>query len=71
VLLDADRGLWDDWERLDADPGLRDDWERLTTGRQRGWLLHFNGSKQSNTRIARIERATPQILEGLWMHDYA
>jgi uncharacterized protein YdeI (YjbR/CyaY-like superfamily) len=54
---------------LDADPGLRDAWERLTPGRRRGWLLHFNGAKQSRTRVARIERATPRILEGFGMHD--
>jgi uncharacterized protein YdeI (YjbR/CyaY-like superfamily) len=54
---------------LDADPALRDAWERLTPGRRRGWLLHFNGAKQSKTRVARIERATPRILEGFGMHD--
>ncbi len=56
---------------LDADSGLRDAWERLTSGRRRGWLLHFNGAKQSKTRFARIERAGPQILEGFGMHDHA
>jgi uncharacterized protein YdeI (YjbR/CyaY-like superfamily) len=54
---------------LDEDPGLRDAWQRLTPGRRRGWLLHFNAAKQSRTRIARIERATPRILEGFGMHD--
>jgi uncharacterized protein YdeI (YjbR/CyaY-like superfamily) len=56
---------------LGADPGLRDAWDRLTPGRRRGWLLHFSGAKQSKTRFARIERATPQILEGFGMHDHA
>jgi uncharacterized protein YdeI (YjbR/CyaY-like superfamily) len=54
---------------LDEDPALRDAWERLTPGRRRGWLLHFNAAKQSKTRVARIERATPRILEGFGMHD--
>ena len=54
---------------LGSDPGLREAWERLTPGRRRGWLLHFNGAKQSKTRVARIERATPLILEGFGMHD--
>jgi uncharacterized protein YdeI (YjbR/CyaY-like superfamily) len=54
---------------LDADGVLRDAWERLTPGRRRGWLLHFNGAKQSKTRVARIERAAPLILEGVGMHD--
>jgi uncharacterized protein YdeI (YjbR/CyaY-like superfamily) len=56
---------------LNADPGLREAWERLTPGRRRGWLLHFNAAKQSKTRLARIERATPRILEGFGMHDHA
>ena len=55
--------------QLDADPALRDAWNRLTPGRRRGWLLHFNAAKQSKTRTARIDRATPAILEGFGMHD--
>jgi uncharacterized protein YdeI (YjbR/CyaY-like superfamily) len=54
---------------LDADAALRGAWERLTPGRRRGWLLHFIGAKQSKTRLARIKRATPRILEGFGMHD--
>jgi uncharacterized protein YdeI (YjbR/CyaY-like superfamily) len=54
---------------LEEDEALHDAWERLTPGRRRGWLLHFNGAKQSKTRVARIERATPLILEGFGMHD--
>lgn len=70
------RAATDDWPYpaelemlLDADAALRGAWERLTPGRRRGWLLHFNGAKQSKTRVARIERATPRILEGFGMHD--
>lgn len=36
----------------------------LTPGRQRGYLYHFAGAKQSATRVARIEKAVPAILEG-------
>jgi uncharacterized protein YdeI (YjbR/CyaY-like superfamily) len=54
---------------LHADAALRGAWERLTPGRRRGWLLHFNGAKQSKTRLARIERAKQRILEGVGMHD--
>jgi uncharacterized protein YdeI (YjbR/CyaY-like superfamily) len=54
---------------LDDDAALRSAWERLTPGRRRGWLLHFNAAKQSSTRVARIERATPRILEGFGIHD--
>lgn len=43
--------------------------EALTPGRQRGYLLHFSGSKQSQTRQARIEACTPRILNGKGIHD--
>jgi uncharacterized protein YdeI (YjbR/CyaY-like superfamily) len=54
---------------MEADPAFRDAFERLTTGRQRGYLLHFNGAKQSATRAARIERVQDRIMEGFGMHD--
>jgi uncharacterized protein YdeI (YjbR/CyaY-like superfamily) len=38
--------------------------EALTPGRQRGYLFHFAGAKQSATRTARIERAMPAIYKG-------
>jgi len=43
--------------------------ESLTPGRQRAYLLHFAGAKQSKTREARIETCTPQILAGKGLHD--
>jgi uncharacterized protein YdeI (YjbR/CyaY-like superfamily) len=54
---------------MEADPAFRDAFERLTPGRQRGYLLHFNGAKQSATRAARIERVQDRIMEGFGMHD--
>lgn len=44
--------------------GLRDAFEALTPGRRRYYLMHFSSAKQSATRIARIERAIPAIMEG-------
>jgi len=38
--------------------------EALTPGRQRGYLFHFSGAKQSATRTARIEKAMPAIFAG-------
>jgi uncharacterized protein YdeI (YjbR/CyaY-like superfamily) len=54
---------------MEANPAFRDAFERLTPGRQRGYLLHFNGAKQSATRAARIERVQDRIMEGFGMHD--
>lgn len=54
---------------MDADAAFRDAFERLTPGRQRGYLLHFKGAKQSATRAARIERMRDRIMEGFGLHD--
>ncbi len=51
-------------EKFCDDPQLKRAFEALTPGRQRGYLFHFAGAKQSATRTARIEKATPAILEG-------
>jgi uncharacterized protein YdeI (YjbR/CyaY-like superfamily) len=54
---------------MEEDPSFRDAFERLTPGRQRGYLLHFKGAKQSATRAARIERVQDRIREGFGLHD--
>jgi uncharacterized protein YdeI (YjbR/CyaY-like superfamily) len=41
----------------------------LSPGRQRGYTLHFLQAKQSATRIARIEKYTQQIMNGIGFHD--
>ena len=54
---------------MEADPAFRDAFQRLTPGRQRGYLLYFNGAKQPATRVARIERVQDRIMEGFGMYD--
>jgi len=54
---------------LQKDRKLAKAFHALTPGRQRGYVLHFAGAKQSQTRIARIEKCIPKILAGLGMHD--
>lgn len=51
------------------DPDYRDAFEALTPGRQRGWLLHFTGAKQSATRRRRIDKARASVVEGKGMHE--
>lgn len=51
-------------ETFRRDPGFKRAFEALTPGRQRGYLYHFAGAKQSATRSARIEKAMPAILAG-------
>jgi uncharacterized protein YdeI (YjbR/CyaY-like superfamily) len=55
--------------RLDDDPKLAEAFHGLTPGRQKGYLLHFAGAKQSATRTARVEKHAPRILKGLGRDD--
>ncbi|WP_234269639.1 YdeI/OmpD-associated family protein [Billgrantia ethanolica] len=49
---------------LDGNAALKAAFEALTPGRQRGYILHFSGAKQSSTRASRIEKCMPDILAG-------
>jgi uncharacterized protein YdeI (YjbR/CyaY-like superfamily) len=51
-------------KKLDANPALKKAFAALTPGRQRAYLHYFSGAKQSKTRAARVEKCTPQILDG-------
>jgi uncharacterized protein YdeI (YjbR/CyaY-like superfamily) len=56
-------------QRLDDDPKLAKAFRALTPGRQKGYLLHFAGAKQSATRSARVQKHAPRILKGLGLDD--
>lgn len=55
--------------KLGRSAKLRKAFESLTPGRQRAYLLHFGSAKQSTTRMARVEKYIPQILEGRGIDD--
>jgi uncharacterized protein YdeI (YjbR/CyaY-like superfamily) len=50
-------------------PQLEKAFRALTPGRQRGYILFFLGAKQTATKISRIKKCTPAILQGKGMHD--
>jgi uncharacterized protein YdeI (YjbR/CyaY-like superfamily) len=56
-------------QRLDQDTKLAQAFAALTPGRQKGYLLHFAGAKQSATRAARVEKHAPRILHGQGLDD--
>lgn len=56
-------------KRFDANPAFKAAFDSLTPGRQRGYLLHFAGAKQSKTRGARIDKAVDRIFEGKGLDD--
>jgi uncharacterized protein YdeI (YjbR/CyaY-like superfamily) len=55
--------------RLKEDAELAEAFHALTPGRQKGYLLHFAGAKQSATRAARVAKQIPRILQGLGLDD--
>lgn len=54
---------------LNENPALKTAFYALTPGRQRAYLLHFSGAKQSKTRAARIEKCSKLILKGIGLND--
>lgn len=55
--------------RLEEMPELQAAFSALTPGRQRGYILHIAGAKQSATRAARVEKCIPAILAGRGFFD--
>lgn len=55
--------------QLDKDIRLAEAFHALTPGRQKAYLLHFAGARQSATREARVARHVPRILDGLRLDD--
>ena len=51
-------------EVLQENPDIQTVFEALTPGRQRGYLLYFSQAKQSKTRLSRIEKSIPKMIEG-------
>jgi len=56
-------------ERLDENPDLKNAFNALTPGRQRAYLFYFSQAKQSTTRVSRIEKYLPKILNGKGIDD--
>jgi uncharacterized protein YdeI (YjbR/CyaY-like superfamily) len=56
-------------KELQQNPELKRAFKALTPGRQRGYLLYFSAPKQSKTRVSRIEKYTPVILDGRGLND--
>jgi len=57
-------------EILNKDEKLKKSFEALTLGRRRAYNFYFSSSKKSKTRIARIEKYIPKILEGKGLNDW-
>ncbi|MBO9618522.1 MAG: YdeI family protein [Niabella sp.] len=56
-------------QKLKEVPGLKTAFDALTPGRQRAYLFYFGQPKLSKTRVARVEKAVQQILDGKGLDD--
>ena len=56
-------------DSFNTHPALKTAFYALTPGRRRGYLLYFNQAKQSATRVTRIQKYIPVILDGKGIHD--
>jgi len=56
-------------EKIASDPAFGAAWEALTPGRKKGYILHFNQTKNPATRMGRIEKCSPKIMQGKGFHD--
>lgn len=56
-------------DRLDADPALWAAFGALTPGRRREYHLYISGAKRAETRVVRVDKVVPRILEGKGLRD--
>ncbi len=56
-------------KKLDQNPALKAAFRALTPGRQRAYNIYFSAPKQSKTRESRVDKCTPQILDGKGLND--
>ena len=54
---------------LDKNDELATAFDALTPGRKRAYLMYFSQAKQAKTRIARVEKCIPKIMEGKGLDD--
>ncbi len=48
---------------------LKEAFEKLTSGKQKEYSLHISEAKQEATKIKRLKKIIPMILQGVGLHD--
>jgi len=57
------------FQQFKTNPEFKKAFFKLTPGRQRGYQIYFSQPKQSATRLARIEKCIPLVMQGIGIHD--
>ena len=54
---------------LDSDPALRNAFEGFTPGKQKEFANYIGEAKREETRIKRLDKVRPMIIEGVGLND--
>lgn len=54
---------------LNANPDLKNSFEQLAPFKQKEYIEYITTAKREATRISRLEKITPMILDGIGLHD--
>ena len=55
--------------KLNSDAEFKSAFEKLTPGKQKEYNLYIEEAKQEKTKLARIEKIKPMILNGIGLYD--
>ena len=56
-------------KELKSDQTLKVAFEKLTPGKQKEYSVYINEAKQETTKLKRLEKIKPMILQGLGLND--
>ncbi len=56
-------------EALDKNKKLKAAFEKLTPYKQKEYIEHIDSAKREDTRLSRLEKMKPMILQGVGLHD--
>ncbi len=54
---------------LNKDKKLKSAFEKLTSGKQKEYSLHIDEAKQEATKLKRMDKIAPMIIEGKGLND--
>jgi uncharacterized protein YdeI (YjbR/CyaY-like superfamily) len=54
---------------MQQDPQLADAFSSLTPGKRREYIEHLESAKREETKLSRLEKIKPMILQGIGLHD--
>lgn len=57
------------WNELKKNQNLKINFEKVTLGKQKEYVIYINEAKQESTKLSRLEKIKPMILQGIGLND--